>query len=205
MDFSKLKYDISQVPEDEYVIDHFPALADYSEFEKYDDDKLLRWVILFVDPESPFFSTYKSDFEQKAKSIYKYLKMDDELLLRYINGNAARDKQSEVYRLSIEGKIFKFFILVDKDTYNVWFSKWSFVQEMNAFLRIQIDPSDKSYEQRFAQKQKTSSALASEQKELAAYEKQVFGDSKIKQIAITESAKVVNWPEKLALIYDYTG
>jgi len=205
MDFSKLKYDISQVPADEYVIDHFPALADYSEFEDKCDDSLLRWVVLFVDPESPFFSTYKSDFEQKAKSIYKYLKLEDELLWGYINGTNKINRVTEIFRLSIEAKIFKFFILIDKDTYNVWFSKWSFVQEMNAFLRIQIDPSDKSYEQRFAQKQKTSSALAVEQKELAAYEKQVFGDSKIKQIAITESAKVVNWPEKLALIYTQTG
>jgi len=205
MDFSKLKYDISQVPEDEYVIDHFPALADYAEFENCDEDALIRWVILFVDPESPFFSTYKSDFEQKAKSIYKYLKLNDEFLNGYINGNLQKNAESEKFRLSLESMIFKFFIIIDKDTYNVWFSKWSFVQEMNAFLRIQIDPSDKSYEQKFSQKQKISQALGSEQKELAAYEKQVFGDSKIKQIAVAESAKVTNWPEKLALKYEYTG
>lgn len=201
MDFSNLKYDISKVPAKDFVIDHFPVLADHEEFEDKSEDGLLRWIILYVDPGSPFFTAYKSDFQQKALSIYKYLKLDYQPLLNYIKGEYV-DKED---RISIESKIFKFFILVDKDTYNTWFSKWSFVQEMNAFLRMQIDPSDKSYEQKFAQKQKISAALSTEQKELANYEKQVFGDSKVKQIAVTESAKITNWPEKMALTYRFKG
>lgn len=201
MDFSNLKYDISKVPAKENVIDHFPVLADHDEFSDKSDDGLLRWVILYVDPSSPFFTAYKSDFEQKALSIYKHLKLDYPPLLRYIKGEYIDRKD----RIAIESMIFKFFILVDKDTYNTWFSKWSFVQEMNAFLRMQIDPLDKSYEQKFAQKQKISSALSAEQKELANYERQVFGDSKVKQIAVTESAKITNWPEKMALTYKLKG
>lgn len=201
MDYSNLKYDLSLVKPGECVIDAFPELGLYEEFENRKCDDILRWVILLVDDGSPFFKLYKSDFKEKALAVYKHLKLTDENLRLYIDDQYIGNEN----RIVIERAIFKYFILLDKENYNTWFSKWCFVQELNAFLRIQIDPNDNRYEQKVSTKQKTSITLAAEQQQLSAYEKQVFGDSKIKNIAVKEAAKVTNWPEKLALEYRYKG
>lgn len=201
MDYSNLKYDLSLVKEGQCVIDAFPELGVYEEFENKACDDILRWVILLVDDGSPFFKLHKSDFKSKAKAVYKHLKLTDKNLERYCNEEYIDSNE----RITIERAIFKYFILTDFDNYNTWFSKWCFVQELNAFLRIQIDPNDKAYEQKVATKQKTSAALKVEQAELSSYEKLVFGDSKIKNIGVKEAAKVVNYAERLALDYRYKG
>lgn len=198
MDFSTLKYDISKVPENEYVIDHFPELGEHKEFSDRKQDKILRFVILLVDDGSPFFKLHR-DFSDRAKAVYSYRKSEDKVLKQYINGECKDDK----FRIDVNGKIYKYFIILDKHTYTAWYSIWSNFQELNAFLQINIDPLDDQYETKFEKKQKITAMLPAMQKQLADYEKMIFGDTKIKQIVVNAVAKATYWPEKMVKKEEY--
>lgn len=198
MDFSKLKYDISKLGPKDLVIDEFPELGEYKEFEKKSDNEIIKWVILLVDDGSPFFAIHR-DFGDRAKAVAKYLKISSKSLDQYISGGIKDNK----FRIDINSKIYKYFILLDRNTYTSWYSIWSNFQELNAFLQIAIDPDDNAYEAKFEKKQKIGAMLPSMQKQLAQYEALIFGDSKIKQIAVNEVAKNIYWPEKMAKSEEY--
>lgn len=200
MDFSNLKYDISKVGPDDYVIDVFPDLGDYVEFSRKNDDLILRWVILSVDDGSPFFSMYR-DFQDRQKAVYNYLNLNNPILKTYIDGNLT--KRDDKFRIDTNAKIFKFFVLLDKHTYIAWYSTWSNYQNTNAFLQIQIDTDDDAYEAKFEKKQKINGMLPGIQKQLAEYEKLIFGDTKIKTIVTNAVAKITYWPEKMAKKTEY--
>lgn len=204
-DFSKLKYDISKVPTNEFVVDHFPELADYHEFSDKKEDALLRWVILAVDDGSPFF--VHRDFEERSKAVYKYLKLDIPQLSEYISGdlmfmNSKLNVENKNFRIKISSKIFKFFIVLDKSAYMTWYSLWFSFQENNAFLQIPLDPEDNKYEDKMEKKGKIRSKLPEDQKQLSDFEKQIFGDSGIKSIVTKQSAKSINFPERMAKMDD---
>ncbi len=198
LDFSKLKYDISKVPAGKCVIDVFPELADYKEFSERKDDKVTRWIILLIDDQSPFFKMH-NDFHERAKAVYKYLELDHKLLKAYIDGEIGDEERENRFRIDVNGKIFKFFILLDNHSYLAWYTIWSNFHDTIAFLQIPIDPLDDQYEAKFEKKQKIGEKLPAMQGQLAHYEKLVFGDTKIKQIAVNQVAKITNWPEKFAV------
>lgn len=200
LDFSKLKYDISKVPTGKCVIDVYPELAEYKEFSQRKDDNLVRWVILLVDDQGPFFKMH-TDFQERAKAVYNHLSLTCRTLKSYIDGNIDDD----VFRIDINSKIYKFFILLDKHSYTAWYTIWSNFQETNAFLQIPIDPLDDAYEAKFEKKQKISEKLPAMQTQLAQYEKLIYGDTKIKQIVVNQVAKMTNWPEKMAKVYGLKG
>lgn len=74
LDFSKLVYDISKIPTGESVIDFFPELGAYTEFESAKDDNEIKIAILLSDFESPFIKI--KDIKQKSLAIFKYLNIE---------------------------------------------------------------------------------------------------------------------------------
>lgn len=194
MDYSSLRYDLS-LTVGQRVSDIYPEILDYVEFsDNYNDDRM-RWVTLTVDDGSPFFKSHKDDFEDRSIAVYKHLKLNDKDLLAYITDRFKCDKQ---VRIDIDAMIFKYFVLIDKSNYNAWYTEWINFQELNAFLRIPINPMDDDYETKTQRKQAVSKFLPEKQKQLSAYERQIFGDSKIKQVVTNQVAKFMNWPEKMA-------
>lgn len=203
LDYSNLKYDISKVPAGSKVIDFYPELSDYTEFAKKEEDELVRWIILLVDDGSPFFKTYR-DFKERGKAVFKHLNLNNSSLKKYIDGDLDREKEiQEKFRININAKIYKYFIILDKNTYTVWYSLWSSFQQTNALAQMEIDPEDYQFEAKFERKQKITDKLLEIQGKLANYEKQVYGDSKIKQIVVNTVAKAIYWPEKLVKKTEY--
>lgn len=198
LDFSKLKFDISKVPDDVLVKDYFPELGDHKEFQSEYENEVLKWVILTVDDGSPFCKLYR-DFTDRSVATYNYLEMDNKNLLNHIQGTTKKND----FTININSKIFKFFTILGKHNYTAWYSTWRNFQELNAFLQISLDVLDDGYVQKFDKKQSLSAKLPALQKTLAQYEIAIFGDTEIKDIVTDQVSKLIQWPEKMAKVYPY--
>lgn len=201
LDYSQMTYDLSKVGPDEFIIDVFPELKDYPEFSDQHDNELLKWVMLLCDMGSPFFKPHKN-FYKRGRAVFEHMNMGEATqefeLSAYIKGELERGQ--DWFRVKVQAMIYKYFIIIDESSYMTWLSLFTSFHELQAFSQMSLDMSDPKYEDKFAKKENVLKLLPAKQKQLAEYERIVFGDSKIKEIVVKQEAKIITWPERMALI-----
>lgn len=194
LDFSNMTYDVTAIG-NKNIIDAYPELADYEEFQDPKDNDLLKWVVILSDTNSPFMLSHKNFFK-RGKAVYDYLKLKDNDLLEYIKDELPISKGH--FRVKVQSMIYKYFIVMDENSYTTWLSLFLSFHELNMFSQIRLDFNDDKYEQKFKIREDILKQLPMKQKQLMEYEKVVFGDTKIKGIVAKQEAKVISWPEKMA-------
>lgn len=133
MDFSKMLYNISIIPENELAIEFFPDLANFDEYKNPNNDKILRVGFLATDQESPFVKSERENYEARLTKIFDYLKIkDDKLLGKLITGS------NEDY----ENIVNRFFIQCDNLAYIMWSNKLRMFHYIGQMLRKEPDAED---------------------------------------------------------------
>lgn len=198
LDHSNMTYDLSLLEEGQKIINRFLELAEYEEFNNPEDDDLLKWVIYLCDIGSPYLKQHRNFFK-RAKFVQKELNIKNDLLTSFIDGTLQLNPQDDWFRIKVNAMIYKYFIIMDEGTYTTWLSLFLSFHEMQMFTQISLDYTDKDYERKFKTKEEVSRRLPDKQKQLADYERIVFADTTIKQIVTKQVAKVISWPEKMAL------
>lgn len=196
MDGSKLKYDISTLKGKQKVIEAFPELAEFTEFANPKHDLHLKITILITDDGSPFLQKER-DFNKIVDKVFDYLAIKDRPLKDALKIGRTTLDTAIIYEMQ-----YKYFMLLDNAAYLTWYSLFSFFHEMNMFMRTPLDPSDSKYEEKFIKKKTIMKELGPTQKELSDYERLVFQNTQIKKIVTKQIAKMINYPEKMARVYE---
>ena len=184
-DFTKLRYDLSTVPEGKLVIEVFPELAEYEEFAAEWDDSMLRIVILSVDDGSPFVKLYRDDYERRISKIFDFLNLKNpELKQQILSG------KSSVYNKMVS----KFLMILDNLAYINYHSLLTHFHFMNAFLRQPPDFSSENMDRRV----KVEHALPATHKRLIEMEQEFFPDAHTRKIVKKQIAKIIQFPERFA-------
>ena len=187
LDCSKMKYDISEIPKDRYVVDKFPELSEYKEFSDKKDDLLLRIAFFSTDEQSPFLKKYRDDYEKRILGVFDYLKIDDQDLLNEILINRNESYSSIVNR---------FFVLCDNLAYVMW-SNMLFNFHMSSVALRRTPDEDKMTEE-MDKRAKLQQQQKKIHEDLVAYEAIIFPDTTTRKIIRQEAAKILQLPEKYA-------
>ncbi len=187
MTFETMKYDISDIPTDSYVIDKFPELADYKEFADKKDDLLLRIAFFSTDEGSPFLKKYRDDYEKRIVAVFEYLSLTDKKLLDKILINS-HNKYSEI--------VNRFFVLCDNLAYVMW-SNMLFNFHMTTVALRRTPDEDKMTEE-MDKRAKLQQQQKKIHEDLVAYESQIFPDTNTRKIVRKEAAKILQFPELMA-------
>jgi hypothetical protein len=187
MDFSNLKYRVDEVPLNELVTEYIPELNEYVEFSNPKHDKLVRIAVLATDEGSPFLKKERDDYEKRLRSIFEYLKIKDDKLLKQliINDN-----------VTYAQIINRFFIICDNLAYVMWNNMLFNFHMIGFALRQPPDNDDllKDMEKR--------SILQKKQKEihedLVTFEAKIFPDAATRKVIRKEVAKILQFPEQFA-------
>lgn len=134
LDFSKLANNPVGVSFDKYIWEVHPRLArrkifcepqdDIKNFSLLDLDKLLRFVIVFIDPTSPLAD--EKDFEHRIRASMEALGFDErERFWKEVEGNT-------LYFHSI---LSAYFAMCHAIRYETWFSKKMAIHNINTKLR----------------------------------------------------------------------
>lgn len=136
-DFSNLQYNPLELEENQYIWDKYPKLRRrvlfcsvptkperFHDFGKGDLNKLVCFVILFVDPLSPFFD--EKDFDYRAQLVLEAL------------GFSRADrffKEVEDYTDYYNDILFEYFRMVSAIEYETWFSLKENLHRINKQIR----------------------------------------------------------------------
>lgn len=186
--FAQLKYRIDLVPKDQFVIDHFPELADYKEFSDKENDLILRIAFFATDEGSPFLKKERDDYEKRITAILEYLKVDDSELLNEIVINVNQAYSSIVNR---------FFTLCDNLAYVMWSNMLFNFHMIGVALRQTPDMKNLTVE--MDKRAKLQSQQADLHEKLISYEAQIFADTATRKMIRKEVAKIIQFPEKMAM------
>lgn len=82
-DFSKLKYNVEEIPKGDNILDHFEDLRQLHSFsgmkkktdKGYDRQKIFRYIVFMYDKNSPFVLRYNS-FEKRFEEAISYVGFD---------------------------------------------------------------------------------------------------------------------------------
>lgn len=187
MIFSEMKYDISTIPMDKYVIDKFHDLAEYKEFSDKKDDLLLRIAFFSTDEQSPFLKKHRDDYEKKTVSIFEYLNIKDKTLLNDILNGHHRKYSAIVNR---------FFVLCDNLAYVMW-SNMLFNFHMTTIALRRTPDQDKMTEE-MDKRAKLQQQQKKIHEDLVTYEALIFPDTATRKIVREETAKILQFPEQFA-------
>lgn len=187
MDFSTLKYDITQIPKGKKVIEYFVELAEFKEFKDKSKDLLLRIAILATDEGSPFIKAERDSYEKRITAIIEYLEVKDKKLIERIVDGIDRDYNSIVNR---------YFIICDNLTYVMWQNKLMNFHYIGIALRKAPDMNN------LVTEMSKRATLEKQQKEiyddLIEYESQIFPDAPTRRILRKQVAKILQMPEQFA-------
>jgi len=156
---------------------------DYSDFRERDLDKMIRFCILFVDPESPFVS--ESNFSERAKMCLDKLGYDeDEDFYKY------HFKDSSEYWQEM---MFSYFKMVNDHLYELWFSTKIGVHNLQKQMRNPFFDSERM--------RKTLKDVQDFTKQLISIEDTLFPDSKTRNLVsrLATEDKLSGYAEKFAI------
>lgn len=187
MDFKGLKFDISIIPKNELVIDKYPELCEYTEFNDPKNDQLLRIAFLATDEGSPFIKKYRDDYENRIRAIFDYLNIKNNGLLDEILINQNYNYNAIVNR---------FFILSDNLAYVMWSNMLFNFHMIGIALRNPPDMDNMTAE--MANRAKLQAQQKDIHADLVKYESEIFTDKVTRKIARKEIAKILQLPERFA-------
>ncbi len=190
LDFSKCPYDIS-LPG--LLLEHYPDLLQYHQFNDPDDDKLLRLAIAITEELSPFVQKER-EFTSIVTSACAYLKITNtEFISDLIQGTPNFDVDKV---FSMQAMYFR---MLNKWEYNSWYDHMYQYHENSMVLRTPLNSADDKYEAKSKTKQEIRKHQKELTKDLIAYEGQIFlANTNIKKVLTKHAAVITNWPEKLA-------
>ena len=191
MDLTKLTYDIS-LPG--LVIDNYPELRDYPAFKNPSDDIYLKLAILMTDENSPIVKREKQ-FKGIVESACSHLEIESKEFVYSLLINDPRNPEaSRVFALQDA-----YFRLNNNWEFQTWYDLMYQYHENSILIRTSVDPSDKAFEAKSKIKQDIRKAQLDLQKNIVAYENQIFPrGTNIKKVLTQHVAKVTNWPERMA-------
>jgi hypothetical protein len=191
MDLTKLNYDIS-LPG--LVIDNYPELRDYPAFQNPSDDIYLKLAILMTDENSPIVKREKQ-FKGIVESACSHLEIESKEFVYSLLINDPRNPEaSRVFALQDA-----YFRLNNNWEFQTWYDLMYQYHENSILIRTSVDPSDKAFEAKSKIKQDIRKAQLDLQKNIVAYENQIFPrGTNIKKVLTQHVAKVTNWPERMA-------
>lgn len=189
MDFGKLTFRIDEVPVKKLVIDVYPELKEYSEFENPEHDIHLRVCFFATDPESPFVRLEREDYERRLTKIFEYLKLSDSKLFNSIASGYDRVYENMVNRF--------FMTFCDNLAYLMWADKLRMFYFISRELRKPL-PSEGALEELTKR-----TGLDKKQKEiyddLVEYESKVFPDIPTRKKLRKSISKLIQPAEKHAV------
>ena len=190
MDLTALPYDVSKPG---LLIENYPELKYYEEFDHAGRDLFLKLVVLITDENSPFVRAEKN-FVGILSAACNYLKIDDHKLISDIVTGWPNPDAETIFSMQCA-----YFRHNNNWEYNTWYDLMFQYHENSLVLRTPLNASDKDYEKKAETKQKIRNHQVELQKTLVQYENQIFPRStNIKKVITKHVAKVTNWPEKMA-------
>ena len=189
MDFSKMVYDVSKAG---LLIVSYPELGDNRAFMNPEDDLYLKLAVLISDEESPFVRKEK-DYTRIITGACDYLNITD---FDFIQALAIGNYHAEAEK--VRQFVHLLFTSLNNWAYQVWYSMMFSFHETALVIRTPLSAEDKDYEAKALKKQAMLKQMPSMQKDLVNYEAQIFPNTIVKKIVTAQTAKVTNWPEKMA-------
>lgn len=179
------------------LIEKYPNLAVYPEFTEAGDlggkvlDRIIRYIILYCDHDSPFFK--ERDLDERHRKCVEAAKVDLTAENAIKSGHPIYKRALlRWFKLGVNGYVFENWISLKLD-----FHESS--SYLSASLATASDP-----EAMVRQKTLIKKGRDEDMKALLDLEKQLFADPKVQKL-VTQAANensLIGWPEKMA--EDYT-
>lgn len=187
MDSSKMRFDLSKIPQGKTVIGYFTELAQYEEFKDKKKDTLARIAIWSTDENSPFVKAERDDYERLIQNICDHLNFKDQKLIKEITENTNPDFNAMVNRVIIH---------CDNLVYVMWRDKFMMFHYIGMVLRSPVDM--KNMERDMDKRAGLEKKREEIHKSLVEYEAQVFPNTFARKIVRKETAKLLQMAEKYA-------
>ena len=101
-----------------------PETSEYELWKKVNTDKILRFVILMIDPESPHYEERNFDI-RAGKSMHSL----------QISVKSAEFKEIENMGTVYSNVMYEFFKIMNSHMYETWFSSKMNLHQLNKYLR----------------------------------------------------------------------
>lgn len=192
MDFSNMPFDPSKKG---ILIENYPELAEYPEFKDKKNDILLKLAFSITDQNSPFVIKYKN-YTGIVTAACDYFGCSDKLLSELVMC-AVTDDTSRIMQMQS-----RYFILFNNWEYQTFWDLMFRYHENSLVIRTPLNPADKDYERKSELKGKIGNSQMELQKNLVSYENQIFpNNTNLKKVITIHTAKIINWPERMAKDY----
>jgi len=152
--------------------------AEYKEagWKKNNIDRMLRFVVVFIDPQSPLFE--ERDFMKRRKLAKKVIgiKKDDV-------ENAEIEDEAEVF----QELTYEYFRLIHATNYEQWFTYKMQIADFNKYLRTPIEKSAQKVAQEVNARKSLMQQIGSFTEEMQKLENVIFNDDRLAKM-INEKA-----------------
>jgi hypothetical protein len=174
----------SHIPED------YGALG----WKQKDLSKLLSFIIIFVDTQSPFH-TYR-DFDKRKKEAKKVLKIQ--------HGDIVSDEIEEEGHMFRE-LLFEYFRLINDHLYEEWFSLKQQVHTFNKLMRTALTTDMDRLPTELNARKNLTKEVKNFNRDLMKLESQIFNDDRLAQLINEEVVQnsIGGFPEKFAVEPDW--
>lgn len=199
-----MTYNPIGLPQGKYIWDMYPIFSrrpifhnPFSEFpelplslDEWHD--VLRYIILFVDNESPY--AYERDFDVRSNVCLDAIQPCTDLTIAFIQEKGVEFNKS----------LFQFFKIVNDHKYKLWWSKINSIREDYEYLSAGVK-SESSTEKRLQVKALVEKSISERTTELIKIESELFNDSRMKRIVEEESeeSELSGYAEKYAKTIDF--
>lgn len=155
-------------------------------------NEVLRFVVLFVDKQSPF--AYEKDFDIRKKLSIEALDIEDKEIITFINNESGHYRKL----------LFEFFKEIRDHDYRLWFTKLLSIFKYSNFLMVESDV-EKDVEKRIKIELEVNRALTVFTEEMKKLEASLFDNQRIKDTIQEEATEeeLSGYPERFAKQIEY--
>lgn len=191
-DLSKCMIDISKVKPGQKMIEAFPELSVYVEFNSVQDDNWIKLAILLADLDSPFLKIKENDLRVRAIFDFLEIGMKTPKALEYF------DRVLNYKHEAVFDCCSKYLQMQDNDSFASWWSSkilyYELIKEKN-----KPKESGDSIDVYINRKFKIDDNLEKIAERIRVKEVLLFKDTKMRRaVANAELKKIKTYPEKFA-------
>jgi hypothetical protein len=191
------------------MVEMYPRLRRVRAFRgkhpRIDLDVLLKFVVLYIDPQSPVYDI--TDLEERAGKVVKILGIKERhAVYNEINHHLLPPDQQGDWGFIFDNFVFEYFRIVNNHEYEYWFTMKSDYHQQCQFLRS-APPSDPETAALDAtRRQKVADGLEDKKNKLLVTEERLFRDPRVRRIIENYSTKdddIAGYAERFAIDNDF--
>lgn len=203
--FDKMEFNPFNVPKGILIQDFYPVFKkrviyhspqqtseDIFTFTSTQWDSIIRFIVLFVDIQSPFYE--ERDFELRRDLCLRALGIKDDMVIDAINSN------NTFYTKAL----FEYFKAINNYKYSLWFAKRTSYHKNARILLVDLD-TENDTEKRIKVEIDVNKYLTILNEELINLEHELFNDERIKAVVQEEATEkeLSGYPERFAKQIEY--